>query len=332
MNEEAGLCSRCYDRGILRFEACAEMTMATTATRRTVAVIGTGDMGAAVGAALVRAGYRVITDSSHRSGPSRERATRAGLVDVGSLDNVVRDAELLLSIVPPAAALGFAEEVAGVLRSTRSQLAFADCNAVSPETVRAIGALFKDSKSRFVDAGIVGRGPGPGGERTRFYVSGAARRALLDLEVAEIAFVDLGERIGDASALKMAYAALNKGTDALHAGLLLAALRLGVLDPLLKECEGSQMQALARMRARTPFLGATAARFTGEMAEIAKTFAAVGVTPDFHRGAEWVYALIATTPFAAETRDTLPRERSLQAALAVYDAALEREARRAGCR
>jgi 3-hydroxyisobutyrate dehydrogenase-like beta-hydroxyacid dehydrogenase len=303
--------------------------MATT-TARTVAVIGTGDMGAAVGAALVRAGYRFITDSSHRSEPSRERATRAGLVDAGSLDAVVQQAELLLSIVPPAAALGFARAVASALRSTRSRITFADCNAVSPDTVRAIAALFKDSGCGFVDAGIVGRAPRPGGERTRFYVSGSERRALLGLDVSEIALVDLGERIGDASALKMAYAALNKGTDALHACLLLAALRLGVLDPLLKECEASQAEALARMKARTPFLGATAARFMGEMAEIAKTFASVGVTPDFHRGAEWVYALIATTPFAAETRETQPRERSLDAALAVYDAALEREARRVG--
>src|SRR5262245_29638369 len=117
---------------IVRFEACVEMTMTTTATRRTVAVIGTGDMGAAVGAALVRAGYNVVTDSSHRSEASRERAKRAGIVDVGSLDRVLRDAELLLSIVPPASAYGFAQEVAAALRSTRSQITFADCNAVAP--------------------------------------------------------------------------------------------------------------------------------------------------------------------------------------------------------
>jgi 3-hydroxyisobutyrate dehydrogenase-like beta-hydroxyacid dehydrogenase len=303
--------------------------MATT-TAQTVAVIGTGDMGAAVGAALARAGYRVITDSSHRSEQSRARASRAGILDVGSLDAAVREADLMLSIVPPAAAFGFAHAVAAALRSTRAQITFVDCNAVAPETVRAIAALFESSNSRFVDAGIVGRGPGPGGERTRFYVSGAARRAVLDLDVSEIALVDLGDRVGDASALKMTYAALNKGTDALHACLLLAALRLGVLDPLLKECGASQPQALARMKARTPFLGATAARFTGEMNEIAKTFASVGVTPDFHRGAEWVYALIATTPFAAETRETAPRERPLEAALAVYDAALEQGHRYGG--
>jgi hypothetical protein len=58
------------------------------------------------------------------------------------------------------------------------------------------------------------------------------------------------------------------------------------------------------------------------MAEIAATYASVGVTPEFHRGAEWLYALLATTPYAAETRATQPRERSLDEAVAVYAAAV----------
>jgi 3-hydroxyisobutyrate dehydrogenase-like beta-hydroxyacid dehydrogenase len=194
---------------------------------------------------------------------------------------------------------------------------------VSPATVGSIARLIEPTGAAFIDCGIVGRAPRPGGERTRFYVSGAARHLLLDLPVDAIELIDLGEQIGAASALKMAYAALNKGTDALHAAVLLAALRLGVLEPLLNECESSQAEALARMRARTPFLAATAARFTGEMAEIARTFAAVDVTPDFHRGAEWLYALLATTPLAAETRDTLPRARELGDALVVFNAALD---------
>ena len=295
----------------------------TTATSRTVAVLGTGDMGSAVGGALVRAGYRVVTDLSGRSAHSRALAARAGLVDLGSLAAVVREAELVLSIVPPAAAHACADDVAAALRATGTKPAFADCNAVAPATVGAIARLFDGTGAPFIDAGIVGRAPRPGGERTRFYVSGAARGALLELDVAGIVFVDLGEQIGAASALKMAYASLNKGTDALHAAVLLAALRLGVLEPLLKECESSQAEALARMKARTPFLAATAARFTGEMAEIAETYAAVGVTPDFHRGAEWLYALLARTPLAAETRATLPRERSLEDALVVFNAALD---------
>jgi 3-hydroxyisobutyrate dehydrogenase-like beta-hydroxyacid dehydrogenase len=230
----------------------------------------------------------------------------------------------VLSIVPPAAAAECAAEAAAAMRIARAAPAFADCNAVSPATVREIARLFDGTGAGFIDAGIVGRGPRPGGERTRFYVSGAVRGALLGVDVAEIEFVDMGEQIGTASALKMTYAALNKGTDALHTAVLLAGARLGVLPALLDEFESSQADALARMKSRVPFLAATAARFAGEMAEIASTFAAAGVTPDFHRGAEWIYTQLAASPLAAETRATLPRERSLDAALAVFGATLDR--------
>ncbi len=291
---------------------------------KTVAVVGTGDMGAAVGGALARAGYRVVTAGEGRSLASRELATKAGIEDLGSLTAVVRGAGLVLSIVPPAAAHDFAVAVAAAMRATGTQPTFADCNAIAPATVRTVGATFVATGAAFVDVGIVGRGPGPSGERTRFYVSGPARRALLDLTVPEIELVDLGGEIGTASALKMAYASLTKGTDALLTSVLLAAEQLGVRPALMRELEFSQREALARMHARVPFLAATAKRFGPEMAEIAATYASVGVTPDFHRGAEWLYALLARTPLAAETRATLPRERSLDAALAVFAAALER--------
>jgi hypothetical protein len=74
-------------------------------------------------------------------------------------------------------------------------------------------------------------------------------------------------------------------------------------------------------------LGATAERFSPEMVEIAATFESVGVTPQFHRGAEWLYALVATTPFAAETRATQPKERSLDETVAVLTTALNRAMR-----
>jgi putative dehydrogenase len=290
---------------------------------RTIAVVGTGDMGSAVGGALVRAGYRVVTAGHGRSAHSLALAAQEGIEDVGTLDAVVQCADLLLSILPPAAAATFAAEATAVMIKNGRRPLFADCNAVAPATVAAIAQVVAPAGAPFVDVGIVGRGPRLGGERTRFYVSGPKRAALLALDCPSIAFVDLGPEIGRASALKMVYAALNKGTDALFAAVLLAAGRLGVRDSLLQECAGSQQQALARMRARLPFLAATAERYVPEMAEIADTFSEVGVTPAFHDGAEWLYALLATTPYAAETRATLPAQRSLETALDVYDAALE---------
>ncbi len=292
----------------------------------TIAVVGTGDMGSAVGAALVRAGYRVVTAGQGRSAASRGLAENAGIEDLGSLAAVVRAAAVVLSIVPPSAARAFATQIARVINETGARPTFADCNAVAPATVREVAAIIAPTGAPFVDVGIVGRGPGVGGERTRFYVSGTERRAVLELKVPEIELIDLGPEVGTASALKMAYSSLNKGTDALLTAMLLAAERLGVRAPLMRELAGSQAEALARMRVRVPFLGATAARYAPEMAEIAATYESVGVTPAFHRGAEWLYQLVATTPFAAETRATQPRERSLDAAVAVYVNALDRAA------
>jgi 3-hydroxyisobutyrate dehydrogenase-like beta-hydroxyacid dehydrogenase len=297
------------------------------ADEQTVAVVGTGDMGSAVGGALVRAGYRVVTAGDGRGALSKRLAAEAGIEDLGTLEAVVAEAQLVLSIVPPAVATTFAAEVVGAIHSTGARPAFADCNAVAPATVAAIARAIEPTGAPFVDVGIVGRGPGVGRERTRFYVSGAPRAAVLDLACEEIQLIDLGGDVGTASAIKMAYSALNKGTDALLAVVLLAAERLGVREPLMYELEFSQIEALERMQARVPFLGSTAKRFAPEMAEIARTYESVGVTAEFHRGAEWLYSLFAATPFANETRATQPKRRSLDEALAVLTAALDREPR-----
>jgi 3-hydroxyisobutyrate dehydrogenase-like beta-hydroxyacid dehydrogenase len=213
------------------------------------------------------------------------------------------------------------------MRAADARPAFADCNAVAPATVRAIARAIEPTGAPFVDVGIVGRGPGVGRERTRFYVSGGPRTAVLDLVCEEIELIDLGDEIGTASAMKMAYSALNKGTDALLAVVLLAAERLGVRKPLMHELEFSQIEALERMQARVPFLGSTAKRFAPEVAEIGRTYESVGVRSGLHRGAGWLYSLFAATPCANETRATQPKRRSLDEALAVLTAALDREPR-----
>jgi 3-hydroxyisobutyrate dehydrogenase-like beta-hydroxyacid dehydrogenase len=267
----------------------------------------------------------VVTAGAGRSALTRKLAADAGIADLVALEAAVGGAQLVLSIVPPAAATTFAVAAAGAMLATGVRPAFADCNAVAPQTVLAIERALQPTGAPFVDVGIVGRGPGVGREPTRFYVSGEARAAVLELAVDELELIDLGPQIGRASAMKMAYSALNKGIDALLTAVLLAGDRLGVLAPLLRELNFSQAEALERMDARVPFLGATAKRFAPEMAEIARTYESVGVTPMFHRGAEWLYALYATTPFGNETRATQPKARSLDEALAVLAAALERQ-------
>jgi len=292
---------------------------------QTIGILGTGDMGSAVGRMLRQSGYRVVTALEGRSPLSRELAVGAGLDDLGSLEAVLAESGLFLSILPPSAARAFAERAATIIAAEQHEIVYADCNAVAPATLTAISKLFAAGPARFVDVGIVGPPPGPGrADPTRFYVSGADRRELLGLAVDGIRLVDMGEQLGRASAIKMCYAAMNKGVDALYANLLLAGRRLGVYEALWRELERSQPEAAARMAKRIPFLAATAGRYTGEMAEIAATFDAAGVSGDFYRGAEFLYAQLARSSLAAESRASLPAERSLEEALEAFMTALER--------
>jgi len=288
-----------------------------------VGVVGTGDMGSAVGRVLRRTGLRVITALDERSVASRALAAAAGLEDCGSLERVLDECDLFLSILPPSDAPALAGRAAAHLESSPKPVVFADCNAVAPETVVRIAAMFARGPARFVDVGIVGPAPKIGTVNpTRFYVAGADKQSLLDLRVPEIAMIDMGDRVGQASAIKMCYAAMNKGVDALYTNILLAARRLGVYEPLWREFESSQAEGAARMSARIPVLAATAARYVGEMREISGAFGAAGVSEEFHRGAEWVYALLARSALSSETRATVPRDRTLDEALAAFEAVL----------
>jgi len=285
----------------------------------TIAIIGVGDMGSAVGAAFARQGYRIVTDLSGRSAHSRKLAEDAGFEDLASLERVAAEADLILSILPPAAATNFAQRVSDAMATTGNAPVFVDCNAVAPSTVRSIAALFEAPNESFLDVGIVGPAPRPDRKLpTRFYVAGAQRGRLLGLKVPEIKMLDMGEELGRASSLKMGYAAMNKATDALYTAVLMAADKLGVRHELIAEFEASQPDAALRMRSRIPYLAATSERFAGEMREIATTFRQVGVTAHFHEGAEWVFEQLAATELAKETRATLPEHRSLDAALAVF--------------
>jgi 3-hydroxyisobutyrate dehydrogenase-like beta-hydroxyacid dehydrogenase len=238
----------------------------------TVGIVSAGEMGAGVGRRLRESGIRVVTTLAGRGERTRERAAAARMEDVGSLAAVVREADVVLSILPPDRALTLAEAVgrdAGPL--------YVDCNAISPATARAIGAVVGD---RYVDAGIIGAPSAP-----RFYASGrhAAELTRLPLDVRS-----LGGEIGQASALKMCYAALTKGLSALLTESMVAADANGVTAALRDELANSQPQFLAGAD-RLPGVVPKAYRWIGEMEEIAATFEQSGMTPMMLLGAADVY-------------------------------------------
>jgi 3-hydroxyisobutyrate dehydrogenase-like beta-hydroxyacid dehydrogenase len=98
----------------------------------------------------------------------------------------------------------------------------------------------------------------------------------------------IGERIGQASALKMCFSGFNKGSIALLCTVLAAAEQLGVRELLKRQWTRSDRE-LTGAENKVARVAAKAWRFAPEMLEIANTFQAAGVSGEFHHAAAGIY-------------------------------------------
>ena len=115
----------------------------------------------------------------------------------------------------------------------------------------------------------------------------------------------VGSEVGQASGLKMVYAASTKGTTALWAGLLATARALGLQGVLERELESSRIAA--QVMRGIPSMPRRSRRWVAEMEEISATFADAGMTPHLFQGAADIFRLVGSTPLGAMTsRDDDP--------------------------
>lgn len=282
----------------------------------TVGILSPGDMGAAIGGVLVQHGLRAVAALHTRSDRTRQLATQASIADVGSIERLVAESNLVLSVLVPSEATAAAEQAAAAMRSTGTGPLYADCNAIAPETTRAVGKIVEAAGGRFVDASIIGPPPRKPGA-TRIYASGVAAEELGQLASFGLDIRTLGDEIGKASALKMCYAALTKGLTALATELLVAACRMGVDEPLHAELVGSQGTVYDAIGKSLPSMPPKAHRWIGEMEEIAATFEHLGLTPRILLGAADMYRWVAETPLGHESPEQRDPERDLAAVVEV---------------
>ena len=277
----------------------------------TIAILSPGDMGHGVGKALVEHGYDVITCLSGRSQRTGDLASAGGFRDVPSLEEMVSQADLIMSILVPAEAVGVARLAADAMSAAGVSRPFADCNAVSPRSAYVMDSIIGAAGGEYIDGGIIGGSPARG-DVPRIYTSGPRAGLMDELDGKGIIVKNLGTSIGRASGIKMCYASMTKGTNALRVAMLTAADSLGLYDELIEELEFSQGAALSAMESGIPGLPANSGRWIGEMEEIAKTFDAAGVTPRFHQGSAEIYRLLDSTSFASESPETIDRNRTLK--------------------
>ena len=258
-----------------------------------IGILHPGDMGASVGFSARMAGNEVYWLAEGRSAKTRARAVRAGLIERERLDDFASCCELLVSVCPPQAA---GEIAATVLESGFDGL-FVDANAIAPGRSRALGATLDGSGVEFVDGGIVGPAAWKPGS-TRLYLSGPAA------ETAATAFAGgpleprvIDARVGSASAMKMCYAAYNKGRIALAAEVLAAAAYFDVRDFLRSEWGGEATDARIDTARR---IADRAWRWEPEMHEIAATLASAGLPDGIHQAAADLYSRLASFKDCAE--------------------------------
>ena len=261
----------------------------------TVAIIGAGEMGAAVGRRLRESGVRVMASIAGRSAESIARVRNAGLEVVDDDDSLVRDASFVLSIVPPGVAVEVAERLLGPLIRTQTKPVFVECNAISPATCRHIRDLL--GATTFIDAGIIGGPPLAGtqdpAKGPRFYASGADAHLFMRLAGFGLDVAILDGPVGAASGLKLSYAGLTKGFTALCATMLGAAEREGLTDALRAELTRSQPGFLARMDRAVPDMRPKAYRWVAEMRQIAEFVGSPDDGAIIYEGAALLYQRIA---------------------------------------
>ena len=264
----------------------------------TIGLLHPGSMGARVGAVLRAAGHDVAWVRAGRSAETVRRAQDAGLRPE-TTRTIAHECRVVLSVCPP----GNAVEVAREVSLAGFKGLYVDVNAISPTTAEWINSIVTEGGGRFVDGSIVGPPPVAAGT-TRIALSGRHASQVVRLFAGGLLTpVDLGARIGAASAFKMAYAGWTKATGALLLALRSYARVWDLEDALIEEWQLSLPDLPSRSNDTARQIHRKAWRYVDEMQFIADAFAEVGLPPGFHTAAAETFAALAQLRHESDDQD-----------------------------
>lgn len=272
------------------------MASHTNTTIVTIGILYPGEMGSALARALNRAGHRVVTTLEGRSPRTTARCAEAGIEVLSSLADVARQADVIFSVTPPAAALSVARAYAdaGPALDTppvRCPI-YVDANSVSPQTAEVVEQTIIAAGARFVDMAVQGLASGLQ-TRGLVYLSGADAPEVARLFEGAARAVVVGDHAGQAAGLKMALAGLAKGVAALFVETALAARAAGLAEPFLQRCREAYSGVLEVAERMLPTYPEHAARRAQELSEVEEFFKSLGLKASVSRGARRVTEAMA---------------------------------------
>jgi 3-hydroxyisobutyrate dehydrogenase-like beta-hydroxyacid dehydrogenase len=243
----------------------------------TVGILYAGEMGAALGRALRDDGLRVVTTLEGR-GPRTQRLCReAGLEELASLCEVVAVAEVVVSVVPPSAAVDVARSYASLAGDATGRL-YIDANAVSPATAAEVGLALAGTGVGYIDAAINGLASALHTGAILYLSGGRAAEAARLFGRLRVQVV--GAAPGQASALKGVLAGLSKGLAALFVELAVLAREAGLAAPFLERCRSFYPGVLEVAERMLPTYPRHARRRAEEMAELEGFLRGLGLRAD----------------------------------------------------
>ena len=124
---------------------------------KTIAIQSPGDMGHEIGRILIENGYRVVSALEGRSMRTQSLAKKAGIVDVGGLENLFGNVDIILSIMRPDKALDFVITMSSLAHPHTNKPMIVDLNAVAPSTGIAAAEVASAAGLLFIDGGIIGK-------------------------------------------------------------------------------------------------------------------------------------------------------------------------------
>jgi 3-hydroxyisobutyrate dehydrogenase-like beta-hydroxyacid dehydrogenase len=247
----------------------------------TVGILFPGELGTALATLLKARGHRLVTTAAGRSARTRQAARRAGFRLLPSLREVAGESDIVISLVPPRAALPVARAFA---RAAAARPLYVDANSVSPVTAAKIEKALKARGIPFVDAAIHGLASRLGTDGV-LYLSGMRAEEVARLFGRSIPIRRLGRKAGGASALKMLTGGLNKGLAALYFELQDAASRAGLAVPLVEAYRDQYPGIMAVVDRITPSYAKHAARRADELRELERAMKHWGLSAEVIHGA-----------------------------------------------
>ncbi|KAJ5735387.1 Dehydrogenase multihelical [Penicillium malachiteum] len=271
----------------------------------TVGILSIGDMGMGMARLLKSHGYHVVTVGEGRSEHTLARIKTAEIAVLPTDQELVVQADYVLSIVPPRNAVATAERIAGALkqpdtvsrresveevndRPSRSPLYFLELNATPARLAEEMATLFEtdetatsmggSARCHFLDGGIIGGPPSTNVQdgtwkKPSVVLSGAVDLPSTWTQLSDVLNLKLvSNKIGAASTLKLSFAALTKGLTALSILSFSTAQRESLLPELLDHLQQYSPHTAALAQSGVIGMSPKAYRWVDEMRGIGEAF------------------------------------------------------------